>query len=69
MKLLGGLIVLFFIMFGFFCIWASCEGAVEMVTHGAETRDELIGNWFLIATGFLTGMMCFACAPVIINEM
>jgi hypothetical protein len=69
MKLLGGILVLIVIVFGFLCVWAACEGGYEMITLGAESRADLIGNWFMIVIVFLTGMCCFAVAPVIINEM
>lgn len=69
MRFLVGILVLLMIVFGFLCIWAACEGGYELVTVGAESRADLIGNWFMVVIVFLTGMCSFATAPVMINEM
>lgn len=69
MKLIGALIVLFFLVFGFLCVWAGCEGAYELITEGVANRAELVFLWFMVAITFICGMLCFAVAPLIINEM
>lgn len=69
MKLLGGILVLIMLIFGFLCIWVAFEGGYELVTIGADSRVDLIGNWCMVVLIFLTGMGCFATVPVMINEM
>ncbi|WYN04987.1 hypothetical protein ISREJYDI_CDS0025 [Pseudomonas phage UNO-G1W1] len=69
MRLLGGLIVLVFLVFGFMCCWGFVEASIELFTTEFTNRAEYAMFWFMNVIVLLCGMMCFAVCPLIINEM
>lgn len=69
MRFLGGILVLILVVMGFFSIFAATEGAYEMFTIGAATHADAVVNWITIALVFLTGLSCFAAAPMFIVGM
>lgn len=69
MKLMGALLVLTMLAFGFFCVFAACAGGWELAHTTVTSMGETICLWFMVVLTLLSGMMCFACCPLIVNEM
>ena len=69
MKLLGAVLILILIVFGFFCVFVGCAICWEMLTVGGANQAEVVCNLFMGVIIALCGTACFAAAPVVINEM
>lgn len=69
MKIIGALIVLFFLVAGFMCCWGFVEASIELFTTEFAVRAEYTMLWFMNVIVLICGMMCFAICPVIINEL
>lgn len=69
MKILGGLLVLLCLAFGFMCVFAACNAGWDLIHHKPADIGEAILNWCLTLIALVTGMACFACCPIIIEDM
>lgn len=69
MKLMGVIIVLLCLLFGFLCVFAATAGGWDLVHNKPEDIGEAILNWCLVLITLVIGMACFACCPLVIEEM